>query len=258
MSEYDNIADIYSTLISTSFKKINNIIDTECERHMRDLKKKVVLDVPCGDGKYSQLMLENGANDVVGIDISEEMIRKCKNRILPKDASFFCGDIANFDLSKIRDLNGDIKKYDVIYTFALWHYLPDLNSLENAVNNLSSHLKRNGVIYALILDSINIPCESQILNVWHNGDQGKKIKDGDEISWNYLLDGDWMFPKNIKSYFWENDTLKKIFKQYGLEEVYRYNLLSNSYKIDLNIDEKVTLKVWNMWKFINNSKNCTI
>lgn len=249
MTEYDNITDVYSILITTAFKKVNDIIDMEYERGMADIKGNVVLDVPCGDGKYSQLMLDKGANKVIGIDISEEMIRVCKRKILSKNAKFFCADITHFDFSTIKDSTGKIQTYDAIYTFALWHYVPDLISLENVVKNVTSYLKKNGTIYALILDSENIPCESKILNVWSSSDKGKQLKDGDEISWNYLFNGNWMFPKNIRSYFWKNDTLKKIFELNRLKYVYRYNLLDN-YKGNLNTDEKITLRVWNIWKFI--------
>lgn len=251
MTEYDNVVDIYSTLITTAFKKINDVIDMECEKSMEDIKGKVVLDVPCGNGKYSQLMLGKGANKVIGIDISEEMIRICKRKILSKNAIFFCDDITHFDFSKIIDFTGKFQTYDIIYTFALWHYLPNLINLEKAVKNITCYLKKNGAIHVLVLNSENIPCESKILNVWNNSNKGKQLEDGDEISWNYLLNGNWMFPKNIKSYFWENDTLKKIFELNSLKNVYRYNLLDNyKDKGNLNTDEKITLRVWDMWKFI--------
>jgi len=248
-NEYDKIVDLYSILITTAFKKINEIIDLECEKNMVDIKGKVILDVPCGDGKYSQLMLDKGANKVIGIDISEEMIRTCEKKILSKNGIFFCADITNFDFSIIKDSTGNIQTYDVIYTFALWHYLPNLISLEKAVKNVTSYLNKNGVVYVLALDSENIPCKSKILNVWSSSNKGNPLRDGDKISWNYLRDGKWMFPKNIRSYFWKNDTLKQIFESNTLKEVSRYNIL-DSYKGNLNIHEKVTLGVWNIWKFV--------
>ncbi len=223
--EYDCIVDLYSALITTTFKKINDIIDLECEKIMGDIKGKVVLDVPCGDGKYSHLMLDKGAKKVIGIDVSKEMIRTCNKNILSKNVHFFCDDITNFDFSKIKDSTGNIQRYDVIYTFALWHYLPNLISLEKTVKNVASYLNKNGVVYSLVLDSENIPCESKILNVWNSSNKGNPLRDGDSISWNYLRDGKWMFPKNIRSYFWENDTLKKKFECNSLKEVYRNNIL---------------------------------
>ena len=37
MTEYDNITDVYSILITTAFKKVNDIIDMEYERGMADI-----------------------------------------------------------------------------------------------------------------------------------------------------------------------------------------------------------------------------
>jgi cyclopropane fatty-acyl-phospholipid synthase-like methyltransferase len=41
---------------------------------------KRILDLGCGYGKYSIIFVEDGASDVVGIDISEEQIRLARDR----------------------------------------------------------------------------------------------------------------------------------------------------------------------------------
>nr|VFJ96151.1 MAG: Ubiquinone/menaquinone biosynthesis C-methylase UbiE [Candidatus Kentron sp. LFY] len=248
MAEYDDVVDIYTTLITSAFQRINHIFDNELEISMAEIDGKDVLDVPCGNGKYSQLMLDKGANRVLGIDVSETMINLCKEKFSTSRAHFFCGDVSSFDFSKIIDPNGTIQKYDIIYTFALWHYFPTLDIIKTTIKNLSSFLKKNGSLYALVLDSRYIPCVSGMLNVWNNSSR-TPLKDGDKISWNYFSKEKWMFPQNIKSYFWKNKTLKQTFEQNGLTESNAYNL-REKYQGSLTDDEKTTLRVWSMWEFV--------
>lgn len=54
---------------------------------MDPLEGKTVLDIGCGSGPYLAEALKRGASHVVGVDLSEEMIRLARERLAPVLAS---------------------------------------------------------------------------------------------------------------------------------------------------------------------------
>lgn len=76
MAYYDAISDAYS-----AFAKVDPLKQyaqyPSALRELGDIKKKLVLDVGCGDGIFSRKMTEQDAK-VVGYDISEKQINLAK------------------------------------------------------------------------------------------------------------------------------------------------------------------------------------
>jgi cyclopropane-fatty-acyl-phospholipid synthase len=75
-----------------------------------------VLDIGCGSGEAIELFAQNGVKSVMGMDISENMLKSCKNRIEKTDFSgnvdFLVCDFENLDIS---NLNIE-KKFDLVFT----------------------------------------------------------------------------------------------------------------------------------------------
>ena len=75
-----------------------------------------VLDIGCGSGEAIELFIQNRAKSIMGIDISENMIKSCKNRIektcFLEDVDFLVCDFEDLD---IRKLNIE-KKFDLVFT----------------------------------------------------------------------------------------------------------------------------------------------
>lgn len=77
-----------------------------------------VADIGCGGGIYSTAWLDLGAESVVGVDFSEQMILAAKNRAEGRtNLSFSIGDASNTGLPS--------GSYDVVFQKALIHHLPD-------------------------------------------------------------------------------------------------------------------------------------
>ena len=68
---------IYSNPDKLSSVMVNQRL-TRAIADMADLKGKSVLDIGCGDGKYTMELLAAGPSRVVGIDAAEEAIKHCK------------------------------------------------------------------------------------------------------------------------------------------------------------------------------------
>jgi len=115
------ISPIKDSVKNPLFSDIENVAD----------KKKTVLDLGCGIGELMPLLSEK-FKDVVGIDFSEEMIQKAKEKSKKlKNVKLRC-----LDMKKLEDLG---KKFDVIIS---------VNSI------LSPKIKDVNLILQKILESL--------------------------------------------------------------------------------------------------------
>ena len=96
-------------------------------------KPEKILEVGCGTGNYTKILLERGY-EVTAVDISEDMLeiarRKCNCKIIK-------GDIRSVSIND---------KFDAcIAMFAVMGYLTKNSDVIKALNNIHRHLKPNGV-----------------------------------------------------------------------------------------------------------------
>ncbi len=147
LSNYENIfkneRDYYSMKKPTStsefdlekeqfFKKVN----IKLKQILGDIKGKQVLDVGCGIGSLSFYLAQEGAN-VVGIDLSGELIEYCKEQSKKLGYSI-----------EFREMNAQIpdfdeESFDIIVGSRIIHHLPDLNLFYKVCKRI---LKKNGFI----------------------------------------------------------------------------------------------------------------
>lgn len=59
------------------------------------VKGKTVLDVACGSGYGAELMIRFGAEKVIGVDNSKEVIKYCQGEYPYKEIDFLVGDVTN-------------------------------------------------------------------------------------------------------------------------------------------------------------------
>ena len=96
-------------------------------------KPKKILEVGCGTGNYTKILLERGY-EVTAVDISEDMLeiarRKCNCTLIK-------GDIKDIALNE---------KFDTcVAMFAVMGYITKNSDIIKALNNIRRHLKPNGV-----------------------------------------------------------------------------------------------------------------
>lgn len=106
-----------------------------------DLEGQTVLDLGCGVGDLSALLVARGAR-VIGFDASEELLREAKSRGLPR---------AEFHTADLRSLPETSVPADGIWSSFSAAYFPDLSSVLAA---WSKNLRATGWIALIEMDDL--------------------------------------------------------------------------------------------------------
>ncbi len=103
-------------------------------------EKNAILDLFCGTGRLSKILLDAGY-DVIGLDRSSDMLEIAKKRnlnyIKSNNANFVKGDAENFSIDKKVDF--------VVSTFDSINHLPDEKALINCFSSVFKCLNDNGL-----------------------------------------------------------------------------------------------------------------
>ena len=91
-----------------------------------DLKGKHVADLGCGFGWFSRYAMENGADHVLGIDISEKMIARAKADTNDARIEYRIGDLDELALPPAS--------FDLAYSALAFHYVRDFDRLTRTIH----------------------------------------------------------------------------------------------------------------------------
>lgn len=83
-----------------------------------DLKDKRVLDLGCGYGWHCRFAAEQGASEVIGIDISEKMINRARELTTQENVSYAA--------VALEDYQAPSDSFDVVLSSLALHYIADL------------------------------------------------------------------------------------------------------------------------------------
>ncbi len=104
-----------------------------------ELKKANVLELGCGTGNFLGFLLTQNIDSYMGIDISEKMVDRAREKSLKPNSSsarisFYAKSAEDF----IEEMQMKNKKFDVIFSFSFLHHLFDpkifLHGLENILS----------------------------------------------------------------------------------------------------------------------------
>lgn len=144
-------------LIAESFDQTRSFLWPEIEATASYIAPKTaVLDVGCGNGRLFPFVSKLGGK-YLGFDISEKLISICQKKYGKK--YFFVADILKTQNSKPKTQNQSsklktINPYyilhttycDVVYCLAVFHHIPSHELRLQALNNIRSILKPNGIL----------------------------------------------------------------------------------------------------------------
>lgn len=93
----------------------------ELQKILPDFHSKRVLDLGCGYGWHCKYAVDNGANFVLGIDISHKMLESAKQKNNSERIEYLC--------VAMEDLDFQTDTFDVILSSLAFHYVKDFESL---------------------------------------------------------------------------------------------------------------------------------
>lgn len=170
-----------------------------------DFTDKKVLDLGCGYGWHDRYAVENGASQVIGVDLSEKMLTVAKEKTSSKKIEYIQDDISKIDFEE--------DQFDIVLSSLALHYV---ESFDDLVKKISKYLKSNGKF----IFSVEHPIFTS---------QGSE-------EWDYDKDGKIKsFP--VDNYFYEGkretDFLgETVVKYHKTLTTYIDGLLTNGFKID--------------------------
>ncbi|WP_264532411.1 class I SAM-dependent methyltransferase [Flavobacterium sp. N502540] len=98
-----------------------------------DFRGKNVLDLGCGYGWHCIYAKEQGAENVIGVDLSKKMIDKAKENSKGLSIEYY--------QKPVEDIEFEKEQFDIIFSSLTFHYIQDLEVLFGKINQ---YLKRGG------------------------------------------------------------------------------------------------------------------
>ncbi|MGD2186190.1 MAG: class I SAM-dependent methyltransferase [Desulfobacterales bacterium] len=129
---YDKIAKQYKASKRLPFREY--IEWYSYKKMLGDLSQKSVLDLACGEGFYTRRIKRKGADKVVGVDISEKMIRLAKQQEQNHPLGI------NYILSDVMEL-GSIGNFDLVVASYLLNYAQTKEQLLKMCQTIAANLK---------------------------------------------------------------------------------------------------------------------
>ncbi|WP_196891833.1 class I SAM-dependent methyltransferase [Aureivirga marina] len=132
---YDEIAQEYKESKELSFRKV--VEKYSINLMLEDLTGKEIIDLACGEGIYSRMMKNEGAKNVLGVDISHEMIELAEKS--EKENPIGC----TYKVSDVFDLK-PTKKFDIVTGFYLLNYAQKREDLKRMCQVIFDFLNEGG------------------------------------------------------------------------------------------------------------------
>lgn len=146
-STHARVVKDYFSLTSSSAINFNDIDFPNKSSGIRrglgdwlDVRGKIVLDLGCGTGEFSWLACDEGASEVVGVNLSEEELSIACQHV---SAKFFCMDILEY-LG-----NCSAESVDRIYALNILEHL-DIDYLVSVLEQMHRILRNDGQVVAMV------------------------------------------------------------------------------------------------------------
>jgi toxoflavin synthase len=168
-----------------------------------------VLDVACGDGLYTRQLKARGATRVVGVDISEEMIRSARKHEeeQPLGIEYHVSDVADMPL---------LGSFDIVTAIYLLHYAQSPEHMLRMCRSIHAHLKPGG---CFVTYAFNPEFSAKGPNSTRYGitmlDFPESPRDGQEISAELHTKS----PFTIQFFSWSRTTHERVLREAGFRSI---------------------------------------
>ncbi|MFI0924315.1 class I SAM-dependent methyltransferase [Streptomyces sp. NPDC021012] len=141
VQQYDEIGEAFEgfkSLPLTRYGEVPSFLGL-----VGDVKGRSVLDLASGTGFYSREFMRRGASEVLGIDISGEMVAAARGfeEREPLGVRYEVGDV-----SELRELD---RRFDIALGVQLLNYAPDIAAMERMCRHVHRSLNPGGEFFVL-------------------------------------------------------------------------------------------------------------
>jgi SAM-dependent methyltransferase len=203
--------------IGTRYNSMNNLPAIHPERPsaiaaLGDISGKRALDLACGIGRYSRLLIELGAVSVVGVDVSPVMIEGAREA--SKGDSRFEFRVA--DCSKpLQAWDEKDGPFDVIFAGYLLNYASGEEEMLASWRNIHANLKPGGRFVAITIN-VMMSMENDIIDFYGFEIRNiGKVKEG----WKCRLIADTDPPVEFEFYHLNKEIYEKCTTSAGMTDV---------------------------------------
>jgi SAM-dependent methyltransferase len=176
-----------------------------------DLHGKSVLDVACGEGFYTRLLRQRGAERVVGVDLSPGMIAlaRAQEAAEPLGIDYAVGDGKSLSFEE---------PFDLIFAAYFLNYAHDAEELQTMCASLARALKPGGRFV-----TVNCSPHADVYSGRSFRQYGldasvpQPLRNGAAITWSFFLDNGETF--NIENYFLDPATQEAALRAAGFKDI---------------------------------------
>ncbi|HEK9103899.1 TPA: class I SAM-dependent methyltransferase [Bacillus pseudomycoides] len=161
---YDNSTffEGYKKLRDSGINYNNFIEQPALKNSLPDLTNKKVLDLGGGMGEFTRYCINKGALEVVGVDISKNMIDVARRNNIHDKITFINSSVEDLEISK--------DYFNVVVSSLALHYVKDYGAVVNKINRF---LKKGGTF--VFSTEHPIVTARKKMNGWVTDENGKKL-----------------------------------------------------------------------------------
>jgi toxoflavin synthase len=175
-----------------------------------DVKGKTVLDLACGEGRFTREIKKRGARHVVGVDISEAMIGLARTieRKNPVGAEYIVCDVVSL---------GKIGTFDIVSAAFLFCYASSQETLLAMCRTAYDHLKSGGRLAACVNATPLYPPGSDITRKYgYIVKSPLPLHEGDPVEYSFFTD---RCSFSLVNYHWSKETYERMLRKSGFTEI---------------------------------------
>jgi toxoflavin synthase len=209
-AQFDQIADAFSS--SDRLARLrSDVVEPHVLATLGDVCGKDLLDLGCGDGVFSRLVMRGGAHRVVGVDISPEFIRIARDTEArePLGVEYHVG--SHLDLEETR-------QFDAALAVFVLHYADTREDLYRMCANVSRSLVSGGLLVAVINSFQDDPFFTAGPNLTRYGitfHLSGALREGDKVPMEMHAE----HPFTVDVTHWSRETYARTLRDVGFDNV---------------------------------------
>ena len=170
-----------------------------------------VLDVACGEGFYTRMMRQRGADRVTGVDLSQGMIALAQQQeeVNQQGIAYIVGDALELPVQE---------EYDLAIAAYLLNYARTREELQSMCNGIARSLKPGGRFVTVNSSpAFDFPASPSFRQFGFETRANGDWQEGTPITWTFHLEDG---PFDIENYYLSVPTHEAAFRQAGFREVH--------------------------------------